>query len=49
MKYTAELGLGAMIYIPNFVKICSGIQKLHVYFFAAVPVFFTRPLPSMNA
>jgi hypothetical protein len=26
MKYAAETGSGAMIYIPNFIKIGSGIQ-----------------------
>jgi hypothetical protein len=28
MKYTVEMGLGAMICIPSFVKIGSGVQKL---------------------
>jgi hypothetical protein len=28
MKYAAEMGSGAMIYIPNFVKINSGIKNL---------------------
>jgi hypothetical protein len=28
MKYAVEMGSGAMIYIPSFVKIGSGIQKL---------------------
>jgi hypothetical protein len=28
MKYAVEMGSGAMIYIPSFIKICSGIQKL---------------------
>jgi hypothetical protein len=30
MKYAVEMGSGAMIYvyIPNFIKICSDIQKL---------------------
>jgi hypothetical protein len=28
MKHAAEMGSGAMIYIPSFIKICSGIQKL---------------------
>jgi hypothetical protein len=28
MKYTAEMGSVAMIHIPNFIKIGSGIQKL---------------------
>jgi hypothetical protein len=28
MKYAVEVGLGAMVYIPSFVKIGSGIQKL---------------------
>jgi hypothetical protein len=28
MKYAIEMVLGAMMYIPSFVKICSGIQKL---------------------
>jgi hypothetical protein len=28
MNYAAEMGSGAMIYIPSFIKIGSGIQKL---------------------
>jgi hypothetical protein len=28
MKYAVEKGSGPMIYIPSFVKIGSGIQKL---------------------
>jgi hypothetical protein len=28
MKYTFQMGLGAMVYIPSFIKIGSGIQKL---------------------
>jgi hypothetical protein len=28
MKYAAEMGPGAMIYVPIFIKIGSGIQKL---------------------
>jgi hypothetical protein len=28
MKYAVELGSVAMIYIPSFIKIGSGIQKL---------------------
>jgi hypothetical protein len=28
MKYSVEMGSGAMIYIPSFIKIGSGIQKL---------------------
>jgi hypothetical protein len=28
MKYAVEMGLGAMIYIPSFIKISSGIRKL---------------------
>jgi hypothetical protein len=28
MNYAAEMGSGAMIYIPNLKKIGSGIQKL---------------------
>jgi hypothetical protein len=28
MKYAVEMGLGAVIYIPSFIKIGSGIQKL---------------------
>jgi hypothetical protein len=28
MKYSVEMGSGAMIYKPSFIKICSGIQKL---------------------
>jgi hypothetical protein len=27
MKYAVEMGSGAMIYIPSFVKIGSSIQK----------------------
>jgi hypothetical protein len=27
MKYAFEMGSGAMIYIPSFIKIDSGIQK----------------------
>jgi hypothetical protein len=28
MKYAAEIGASVMIYVPNFVKIGSGVQKL---------------------
>jgi hypothetical protein len=28
MKYAAEMGSGAMIYIPSFIHIDSGIRKL---------------------
>jgi hypothetical protein len=28
MKYAVELGSRAMMYIPTFIKIGSGIQKL---------------------
>jgi hypothetical protein len=28
MKYAVEMGSGAMIFIPGFIKIGSGIQKL---------------------
>jgi hypothetical protein len=28
MKYTTEMGLGAMIYAPGFIKTGSGILKL---------------------
>jgi hypothetical protein len=28
MKYAAEMGSGTTIYIPSFIKIGSGIQKL---------------------
>jgi hypothetical protein len=28
MKYAFEMDSGAMIYIPSFIKIVSGIQKL---------------------
>jgi hypothetical protein len=28
MKYAVEMGSGAVIYIPNFMKIIWGIQKL---------------------
>jgi predicted RNA-binding protein with TRAM domain len=27
MKYAVNMGSGAMIYIPSFIKIGSGIQK----------------------
>jgi hypothetical protein len=28
MKYAVEMGSGAMMHIPSFIKIDSGIQKL---------------------
>jgi hypothetical protein len=28
MEYAVEMGSGAMIYIPTFIKTGSGIQKL---------------------
>jgi hypothetical protein len=28
MKYAVEMGSVSMIYIPSFIKIVSGIQKL---------------------
>jgi hypothetical protein len=28
MKYTVETGSSAMIYVPDFIKIGPGIQKL---------------------
>jgi hypothetical protein len=28
MKHAVEMGSGAMIYIPSFIKIGSGIHKL---------------------
>jgi hypothetical protein len=28
MKYAVEMGSGAIIYIPSFIKIGSGIQML---------------------
>jgi hypothetical protein len=28
MKYAVEMGSGAMIYIPSFIKILPGIPKL---------------------
>jgi hypothetical protein len=28
MKYTTEMGSGTMIYLPGFIKIVLGIQKL---------------------
>lgn len=28
MKYAAEMGSGAMVYVPRFMMIGSGIQKL---------------------
>jgi hypothetical protein len=27
MKYAVEMGLGAMIYMPNFINTASGIQN----------------------
>jgi hypothetical protein len=27
MKYATEMGSAAMIYMPNFINICSCIQK----------------------
>jgi hypothetical protein len=30
MKYAVEMGSGAMIYIPSFIKIGSDIQQLMV-------------------
>jgi hypothetical protein len=28
MKYAVEMGSGAMIYVPSFMKIGAGVQKL---------------------
>jgi hypothetical protein len=28
MKYAVEMELGAMMYIPSFIEVDSGIQKL---------------------
>jgi hypothetical protein len=28
MKYADEMGIGTMIYIPSFIKIGSGTEKL---------------------
>jgi hypothetical protein len=28
MKYAVEMGSGSIIYIPSFIKIGSGIQRL---------------------
>jgi hypothetical protein len=28
MNYVVKMGLGAMVYIPSFIKIGSAIQKL---------------------
>jgi hypothetical protein len=28
MKYAVEMGSGAVIYVPRFIKIGSGVQKL---------------------
>jgi hypothetical protein len=28
MKYTGEMGSGAMIYIPSFIKVGLAVQKL---------------------
>jgi hypothetical protein len=27
-NYIVEMGLGAVIYVPSFIKVCLGIQKL---------------------
>jgi hypothetical protein len=27
MKYAVEMGSGAMIYVPSFIKIGSGVQR----------------------
>jgi hypothetical protein len=31
MKYAGEVSSGAMIYIPSFIKVGSGIKKLMGY------------------
>jgi hypothetical protein len=33
MKYAVDMNLGTMIYLPSFIKVGSGIQKLkgHTY------------------
>jgi hypothetical protein len=28
MKYAVEMGSGTMTYIPSFIEICPGVQKL---------------------
>jgi hypothetical protein len=28
VNYAVEMGSGAVIYVPNFIKIGSGVQKL---------------------
>jgi hypothetical protein len=28
MNYAVEMGSGGMVYMPSFIKIASGIQKL---------------------
>jgi hypothetical protein len=30
MKYVDQIGSGAMIHMPSFIKVCSRIQKLIV-------------------
>jgi hypothetical protein len=30
MKYAVEMGSGAMIYLPNYIELCSAIQKLRI-------------------
>jgi hypothetical protein len=30
MKYAVEMGSGAMMYIPNFIKISSDVHKLEM-------------------
>jgi hypothetical protein len=30
MNYAVEMGLGAMMYIPSFIKVGSGVRKLIV-------------------
>jgi hypothetical protein len=31
MKYVVEMGSGAMLYIPNYIKLSSAIQKLRIH------------------
>jgi hypothetical protein len=31
MKYSAGMGSVAMIYIPSFIKICSGLTEVRTY------------------
>jgi hypothetical protein len=31
MKYAVEMGSDAMLYIPNYIKLCLAIEKLRIH------------------